>query len=189
VSPFILSDSQLTDRANSLLGEAEHKYLGRDQNYQFLGITYHQDGPHIRFTPDYRGMHIVLFPSTKQYPDQALHQVAHEVIHLLAPDRHPPAIMLEEGLATHFSIHAPQFQVPSYREEAPRHIMLEPSAKNFRDALYWFEQLTAIEPNAIVILRSAERNFYSMTPQLIQREIPKVSREFADRLCERRQMR
>jgi hypothetical protein len=51
-------------------------------------------------------------------PDQALHQLAHEVIHLLAPHRSPPAVMLEEGLAVHFSVYAPTFISPTYRRDA-----------------------------------------------------------------------
>jgi hypothetical protein len=184
-----LTEAQMFDRAKLLLDQAERQFLRRDLDYQFLGIQFTQNGPNIWFTADYRGIYIQLSPSTLQFPDQAVHQIAHEVIHLLAPDRKPPAIMLEEGLATHFSIYGPEFQDSNYPTHARGFFETEPQAKNFLAALRLYEQLTAIEPNAVINLRSAEKNFHSMTPELITTIVPDVSRDLAEQLCERRQMR
>jgi hypothetical protein len=122
-------------------------------------------------------------------PDQALHQLAHEVIHLLAPHRSPPAVMLEEGLAVHFSVYAPTFISPTYRRDALEYLITTPEARNYLDALCVYNELVAIEPNAIVVLRQKEPKFHAMDPSFIMSMIPRVREELAARLCERRQMR
>ena len=176
-------------KANLLLAEAERRYFGRDLNYEFIGVHLDANGPNIRFTPDYSGISIELSPSAMQYPDQALHQIAHEVIHLLAPVRNPPANLLEEGLAVHFSIYGPEYSDPHYRNDARKWIETRDDAKNFRDALHYFEELTGIEPDAISKLRAIEKDFFSMDANLIRSVNPLVSEDLAKRLCERRQMR
>lgn len=174
---------------NVLLAEAERLYGPRDATYRFAGVRFDPKGPHLRFSPTWDEIWIELSPSTMIYPDQALHQLAHEVIHLLAPNRSPPTVMLEEGLAVHFSVYAPTFISPTYRCDALKHLITTPEARNYLDALCVFNELVAIEPNAIVILRQKEPKFHAMDPSFIISVIPQVREELAERLCERRQMR
>jgi hypothetical protein len=140
-------------------------------------------------SPTWDEIWIELSPSTMTYPDQALHQLAHEVIHLLAPDRSPPAVMLEEGLAVHFSVYAPSFISPTYRRNVLEYLVTSPEARNYLDALCVYNELVAIEPNAIVVLRQKEPKFHAMDPSFIMCMIPRVRQELAARLCERRQTR
>ena len=177
------------EQALGLLAEAERLYGPRDATYRFAGVTFDPKGPHLRFTPTWDEIWIVLSPSTIIYPDQALHQLAHEVIHLLAPHRSPPAVMLEEGLAVHFSVYAPTFIPPTYRLDALKHLSTSPEGRNYLDALCVYNELVAIEPNAIVVLRQKEPKFHAMDPSFIMCMIPRVRPELAARLCERRQMR
>ena len=114
---------------NVLLAEAERLYGPRDATYRFAGVRFDPKGPHLRFSPTWDEIWIELSPSTMTYPDQALHQLAHEVIHLLAPDRSPPAVMLEEGLAVHFSVYAPTFISPTYRHDALKHLITRSSPR------------------------------------------------------------
>jgi hypothetical protein len=175
---------------NVLLAEAERLYGPRDATYRFAGVRLDPKGPRLWFSsPTSDEIWIELSPSTMSYPDQALHQLAHEVIHLVAPDRSPPAVMLEEGLAVHFSVYAPTFISPTYRRDALKYLITTPSARNYLDALCVYNELVAIEPNAIVVLRQKEPKFHAMDPSFIMSMIPQVREELAERLCERRQMR
>jgi hypothetical protein len=173
------------EQALVLLAEAERLYGPRDATYRFAGVRFDPEGPRIQFSPTCDEIWIELSPSTNTYPDQALHQLAHEVIHLLAPHRSPPAVMLEEGLAVHFSVYAPTFISPTYRRDALEYLITTPEARNYLDA----HELVAIEPNAIVVLRQKEPKFHAMDPSFIMSMIPRVREELAARLCERRQMR
>jgi hypothetical protein len=177
------------EQALRLLAEAERLYGPRDATYRFAGVTFDPKGPHLRFSPTWDEVWIELSPSTMTYPDQALFQLAHEVIHLLAPNRSPPAVMLEEGLAVHFSVYAPTFISPTYRRDTLKHLITTPEAQNYLDALCLYNELVAIEPNAIVVLRQKEPKFHAMDPPFIMSMIPQVREELAERLCERRQMR
>jgi hypothetical protein len=179
----------LDDQANILLAKAEALYSPRDKNYRWNGVRIHPNGPNIRFDRKFEAVTIELSPSTMQFPDQAKHQIAHEVIHLLAPDRNPPAIMLEEGLAVHFSIYGPDFQCPEYRSSAHNYFRTDMKAKNFREALNLFEELVEFVPEAIKRIFSVERNLFALTPSRVMSILPELELPLAHRLCERRQMR
>ena len=69
------------------------------------------------------------------------------------------------------------------------HLITTPEARNYLDALCVYNELVAIEPNAIVVLRQKEPKFHAMDPSFIMSMIPQVGEELAERLCERRQMR
>jgi hypothetical protein len=174
---------------NVLLAEAERLYGPRDATYRFAGVRFDPEGPRLRFSATWDEIWIELSPSTMIYQDQALHQLAHEVIHLLAPNRSPSTVMLEEGLAVHFSVYAPTFISPTYRRDALKYFITTPEARNYLDALCVYNELVAIEPNAIVVLRQKEPKFHAMDPSFIMSMIPQVREELAERLCERRQMR
>jgi len=180
---------QLNSQAQLLLLQAQRVYLRRDESIAFAGISFDPNGPHLRFSPMKDVVWIELSPTTLQFPDQALYQIAHEVIHLLSPVLEPPANMLEEGLATHFSLYGPTFSSPIYRELALDHIEVDPAAKNYRDALHSYLALVRLDPRAILFLRSQRAHFGNMDADFIMSIMPQVPRELADRLSERRPMR
>jgi hypothetical protein len=175
--------------AVALLAKAQRLFLGRDESDPFLGVRFDPEGPHLRFEPYGPGVWIELSPSTAFHPNQALHQIAHEVIHLLAPNRCPPTIMLEEGLAVWFSIFGPDFPDPGYKLLAMEHLYAENGPTNYRDALDLYNELLAVNLNAIVEFRTCYPNLASLTPKLICEVIPAIDAGLASRLCERRKMR
>jgi hypothetical protein len=178
------------ESAKVLLLKAEQLFLEREATEPFLGVRVDPKGPHLRFEPEGRpGVWVELSPSTLQYPDQALHQIAHEVIHLLAPTRCPPTIMLEEGLAVWFSLHGPAFSDARYKLEAITHIYAVGGPINYRDALDLYNELLAVDQNAVVALRGREPRLWSLKPSLIQETLRPIDPNLATRLCERREMR
>jgi hypothetical protein len=140
----------MREQALVLLAEAERLYGPRDATYRFAGVTFDPGGPNLWYSLTSDEIWIKLSPSTIIYPDQARHQLAHEVIHLLAPNRSPTTVMLEEGLAVHFSVYAPTFFTPTYRLDTLKHLSTSSEARNYLDALSVYNELVAIEPNAIV---------------------------------------
>jgi hypothetical protein len=85
------------EQALVLLAEAERLYGPRDATYRFAGVRFDPKGPRIQFSPTCDEIWIELSPSTNTYPDQALHQLAHEVSHLLAPHRSSPGCNVGRG--------------------------------------------------------------------------------------------
>jgi hypothetical protein len=178
--------AQFTQSANALLTKAQELFLKRDESDPFLGVRLDPEGPHLRFEPSGPGVWIELSPSTVQYPNQALHQIAHEVIHLLAPCREPPTVMLEEGLAVWFSIYGPEFPSADYRQLAIDDLYRIDGPVNYRDALELYKKA---DPDAIVKLRTREPRLHLLNPNLIQEVLPGTDPSLASRWCERRAMR
>ena len=98
-------------------------------------------------------------------------------------------MMLEEGIAVHFSIFVPEFCDPNYRTASLKHLVTNPNAKNYWDAFDLFNRLLAKEPNAIAILRSQRPHFFDMDSAFVMNTIAPAEKDLADKLCERRQMR
>lgn len=179
----------LKEQVLILLPEAEKLFGPRDQTWTFHEITFVANGPNTYLWEPLKTIDIQLSENSRNFPNQALYQAAHEVVHLLSPTSRGNAPMLEEGAATYFSIEAPTFPSALYREQARAYIQANEGAKNYRDALAVFNELLAIDGEAILKLRNVEPRFSKFTPELIQKLIPSVSDDLASRLCERRQMR
>lgn len=176
-------------QAKALLAKAEQHFLSKEADFEYRGVRFDLEGPHIRFDFSGPGVWIELSPSAQFYPNQAQHQIAHEVIHLLAPNRSPPTIMLEEGLAVWFSVHGPDFVHDTYKAEVFAHLSSDEKAKNYRDALALYNELSSIDPEAIKNLRAREPKLHALSPNLIREVLPHVDADLAERLCERRKMR
>lgn len=180
------SEFWLNEKAHELLAVAEATYGARDLSYSFLGVSFDDDGPNIRFTVGCDGLWTELNTGVLQdgREDQALYQIAHEVIHVLAPNQKTPTLMIEEALATWFSIHAPIFNWHGYRRAAIDHL-----TGNYRDAYVLFQELISRAPDAIVQLRAVRRNFFDMDEQFFLQMLPTVDASLASKLAERRVMR
>ena len=87
----------------------------------------------------------------------AYFQLAHEVIHLLAPSGGENANILEEGLATYFShlVMREIFQRSDINSVLPSYI----------NACDKVTELLSFDADAIKKLRSVESNFYKMTAE------------------------
>lgn len=92
----------LASRLGQLLATAEERYGSRDREFTILGAEFRDGAPGIWF-PGNRGHVVVqLGCSCLMNEVAALHQLAHECIHLLNPIP-TAASVLEEGLATWFA--------------------------------------------------------------------------------------
>lgn len=180
----------MTDLARELIIEAENRYGSSDDTYQFMGVVADPDGPRIRFgIPNDKMIYIAISSASLAYENQAMYQIAHEVIHLLAPNRNPPTTLFEEGLAVWFSIFVPNFPSKEYQSLALSHLRTNPSAANYRLALDLFNEVQGVEPEAARKIRAKKPQLYNLTSSDVIEAIPTISKALADRICQRIQMR
>lgn len=93
----------LTSRLGHLLETAENSFGPRDRAFTPIGIEFGGDRPTTWFPGNADRVSIRLSMAAANSPSQAYYQLAHEVIHLLAPRAGKIACNFEEGLATTFS--------------------------------------------------------------------------------------
>jgi hypothetical protein len=170
----------LNSRLGELLSEAERRYGERDDGWTPLGIEFGGARPAIWYpgnikTPELKHLIIKLSFNARHDPGRAMFQLAHEVIHLLAPTggRHAPAF--EEGLATIFSEEiAKKFGI-QYRYDGPDYIYCKLITNEF---------LNLYSEAGIRLLRKRERSFHLFTPEILQTVFPSVPDKLAINLCE-----
>jgi hypothetical protein len=165
--------------ATNLWSEAEDLYGITVSNYTYGGIELHEGGPLIM----YYGKFIIIRLSVICGVDlnRAKYQIAHEVVHLLSPTGEATASILEEGLATHFSM----MIVKRDAEEYYYDITLE----HLKGTAYYQPYLmmdTLLKGDSDIIkkLRLIEpiiRNFTSATFEAAGINLPS---EFTSALCE-----
>ena len=93
----------LATRLGAMLKEIECLYGPRDKDYTPIGIEFSESGPQIWFPGNCKHIAIQLNLNALNQNVLACYQLAHEAIHLLAPDGQSGAPVLEEGLATVYS--------------------------------------------------------------------------------------
>lgn len=176
--------------AERLLALAEQRFGPRVPGWRFLGVFFDADGPCIAFPSQARDeIEMRVTFACRTNADLAGFQIGHEVIHMLSPDRHPPASMLEEGIATLFSLEGPAFLSPTYRTFAIHYLATHPHVHHYNEALGLVRQVLAIQPDAVRELRRHEPRLHAYTADFITHHLPRVPRALATSLMERRRMR
>jgi hypothetical protein len=171
----------LTRQLGLFLEKAEELFGPRDKSFTLLGTEFY-DGPNRVIYPNANHDQIViqLSKEARGNHDQALFQLAHETVHVLAPVDVGTSTVLEEGLATYFSLTAPDFVDPTYarRSEAT----LTGKFQAYRDALDDVRALLSVDPTVIVRIRKENELFKSITAKRLCNVAPHCSAEVADRL-------
>ncbi|GAB5097950.1 hypothetical protein [Caballeronia sp. HLA56] len=144
----------LASRTATILREIESKYGSRDETYTLVGVEFESTGPRIWYPGSAKHIAIQLSTSAQDYWLQAEYQLAHECVHLLAPSGGVNAPVMEEGLATLF---ANDWLLREHNYP------YTPTDARYASALEAVEQLLALYPNAITLLRSVERAFFKMS--------------------------
>jgi hypothetical protein len=163
----------LTQQLSELLNEAETRFGPRDKKWTPVGIEFCGAIPHVWYPGDRNHVSIMLTDNAREDARQALFQLSHEIIHLLAPTGNNSTLVIEEGLATCFSTEISvryglglHYAVPSY-VSAQRLIGV----------------LIESNPQGIKLIREREMYFYKFTPELILELCPTVPVEVAEELC------
>jgi len=167
----------LSSQLGNFLTLAERQFGGRDRTYTILGIEFQDDVPRIWYPGNCR--HVVVQLNSRCATDyfEALFELAHECVHLLSPTGKNDGNVLEEGLATLFSVRyltrdlgQAQFQITN-----PRYISASSAA----------EQLLNIDPDAVIKLRKNEPTISRITAEQIIKHYPVVSESLAGQLGSR----
>lgn len=168
-------DWTLTTILGRFLNEAEELYGPRDKEWTPLGIEFAGDVPKVWFPRN--GMHIsiVLTESAASDPQEAIFELAHEVIHLLAPTHETPTIILEEGLATYFA-----------HQMCAKYAINRITTKlQYLDAEAKVKSLMQLYPDCIRMLRKIQPTFILMNENLIRTVCPNTPASVSKILTEK----
>lgn len=157
-----------------LLFQAESQFGERDRSFTVVGTEFREGVPQIWF-PGNRN-HVVVQLSTVclQNPHQAVFQLAHECVHLLNPRVQGTATLLEEGVATVFSVQQTQ-RLFGYR------FGIGDSA--YECAADTVEPLLQAVPDGVRQLRSRCGSISSASPTHLMDIWPALSVDAASELC------
>ncbi|MDQ8188572.1 hypothetical protein [Pelagicoccus sp. SDUM812002] len=158
----------IASRISDALAEAEQRFGKRDPNFFYAGHEFVKGNPSTWYPGD-RG-HIIIQLGERCIDDsvQAIYQLSHEVIHLLAPTNGKNANNLEEGLATHFS------QEYCFRATGR---MLNASLPCYRKAGELVQRILNDNPNCIKSMRHEEKEFSKITEEIFSRHCSCISEE------------
>lgn len=164
----------LTTRLGELLREAEARFGPRDPEWTPLGIEFGGENPSTWYPGDGKTVSIKLSTRAADNPRRALFQLAHEVIHLLSPGRPEVTPVIEEGVATFFSLEiSARFGLDfRYGDRA------------YNYAAERVSELLKIAPDAVKRLRHERLAFFDFTPEFIREVLPSVTERLAADLCQ-----
>ncbi len=160
----------------SLLALAEERFGPRDSTYCLLGVEFSAKGPQVWFPGNRKHIVIQLSLNSLTNVHSALFELSHECIHLLSPEVGRSGIVLEEGLATLFSVE----QMQKYYGEG---WWSEKRISAYFEAATKVEKLLALDSNVIYRLRQEEPTISLITPEMILRHCPSASEELAESLA------
>mgnify|MGYP000765033476 CR=1 FL=1 len=96
----------IVSRLGDMFCEAEKLFGSRDKEYTILGIEFANiEQPQIWYPGNCNHVIIQVTKDCSNNMEKAIFQVAHEAIHCLCPNPKKKATVLEEGLATYFSMY------------------------------------------------------------------------------------
>jgi hypothetical protein len=167
----------ITSKLGHMLQEAEAKFGPRDKTYTILGVEFTSEGrPQIWFPGNCKNIVIQITENCLDDMNQAAYQVAHETIHCLFPVGHSNANVLEEGLAVYF---AGEYCL------ANGHGVFNPNQQQYIDALRFYLQLIAIDPDIIKKIRLVEPTISRLTSAILLQVNPAIPQALANSLTRR----
>jgi hypothetical protein len=171
----------LTTLFGQMLAEAEDLYGQRNLEWTPIGVEFFEcDAPHIWFPGNRKQVCIRLTVDALNDLDEALWQLAQEIVHILGPARE--ANKLEEGLATHFALNVTHYGDKS-RIAACRAKMERP-ASLYSAPLEDCEALLKLDPDIIRKLRTKQPYLSLVTAQEILDVLPSIDPALAARLTQ-----
>ena len=167
----------LASRLSDMLILSETLFGPRDPSYTPLGIEFTSDGPKIWFPGkmEENRNHIIIRLGLDAATDmlQACYQLAHETVHLLAPEgvRTQCGITnnLEEGVATYFAGHYMEVKmgIPDWKS----------TLRSYKEVLEKVTPLFEKDRYCIRKLRSEQPEFTKMTTEQISSAFPDLPAE------------
>jgi hypothetical protein len=166
----------ITSKLEHILQTAEERYGARDYSYTILRIEFTQEEQPQIYYPRDKQIIIQITQNCITDIDYAVYQVAHEAIHCLSPMGKKAANVLEEGLATLFSI--------EYTRENGNNDLKVYDPK-YKDAYKLVEELISIDPEIIKKLRNVQPTISLVNKDLIMKTNPNVPEKLAEDLTKK----
>ncbi|MEZ0123129.1 MAG: hypothetical protein AB9Q22_08595 [Candidatus Reddybacter sp.] len=144
--------------AKQYISIAEEQFGSMCSDWNYKGVEFNDQGPHIRYYPDEKNLTISLNENVRGNEVGLHFQLAHEVCHLLYPTRcavtsgFEKTTVLNEGISTYFSIYA----VQQFGQEADVIQNLKEHNSNYYNALAQTCELLQKDDKAIIKLRSIQ---------------------------------
>jgi hypothetical protein len=172
----------LASRMGRMLAEAEEQFGPRDPAYTPLGVEFEKTGPRVWYPGSRKHVIIQLSTECLTEPDRAMYQLAHEVVHLIAPTGGEHASNLEEGLATDFAV---RFMKREFKQDwAPRPPEKGEKPKNtserYAAAREAAATLLALRPDAVKVIREKQPSLSKVTKAQILEVCPTCPADVAE---------
>ncbi len=167
----------LASRLSALLNEVEQRFGSRDHLFTIVGIEFREGGVPQCWFPGNR-KHVVIQLSTSCLADvrRSVFQLAHECVHLLNPVLSGTASVLEEGLATLFSLQ---------QTEALFGSRYPVGDAAYERAAQLVGPLLRADAGAIQRLRSDGKSLSAVTAADVRNVYPDLPDDHVDELCQR----
>lgn len=163
----------ITSRLGSILNDAEKLFGERNKNYTLLGVELiDREYPQIWFPGDCGNIVIQLTADCLKDMNKAIFQVAHECVHCLCPNIGKPATVLEEGVATWFSVYYTKLN----------NINIYPQEQEYQNACSLVHQLLEYDSNIIRKARIQSPNISDITKELLINTCPAINPNLANKL-------
>lgn len=107
-------------------------------------------------------------------PNRAVWQLAHESVHLIAPNSGGPALVVEEGLASLFADEVAAEHNLGFQQDVPAYIEAAQSTGE------WLKQY----PGAVCRIRKKQPSFQQWSPALLLSSCEGMTVELASALCQ-----
>lgn len=167
----------ITSRLSDILSIAEHYFGERNKEYSIIGIEIeiNTEQPYIWYpTNDLNSKHLIIRITENciNNMNEAIFEVAHECVHCLCPTSGKNATILEEGLATWFSIH--------YTSRLG--INIQPSIQNYQKAYELVSDLLKYDFDIIKKARKQSPNISDITKELLMNICPNINPHLVNEL-------
>ncbi|MBC7810713.1 MAG: hypothetical protein H7175_06175 [Burkholderiales bacterium] len=179
-SPLPSGKSGYTWTFASLLGHmlrlAQQMFGARDHSYTILGIEFTaKDHPNLWHPRNGKDIIIQLTQRCLEQPQRACFQMSHEVVHLLSPTGRKQTNVLDEGLASYFSIYYMTHVIgnPNWRY----------NIASYDAAMTLVKVLLEIDPDAVKTLRAEQPTIPLIGEELILKHYPQVTQPVAAALA------
>lgn len=154
----------LASRLGDMLYLAEDLLGPRDLTYTILGIEIGPDNPRLWYPGNRHSVIVQLAPSAATDAAMACYQLAHETVHLLAPNGGGSATNLEEAVACYFAAYfmKSRFAQPAWHPDIP----------SYSRALSVISQRMDADVRCIKRLRSRHLSFSDIKKEQLLSEFP-----------------
>lgn len=166
----------------SLLGNmlrlAQEMFGERDHSYTILGVEFTaKDHPNLWHPRNGKDIIIQLTQPCLEQPQRACFQLSHEVIHLLSPTGRKETNVLDEGLASYFSIYYMTHVIgsPNWRY----------NIASYDAAMSLVKTLFEFDPDAVKTLRAEQPTIPFIDEELIMKHYPQITQSVATSLAAR----